>query len=47
MNSKGSGIPSLAFVALIILVIILIAALFPPVKETILEFLNAIFGGGG
>jgi hypothetical protein len=46
MDSKGSGIPSLAMVALIILLLILIAAFFPPVKETILEFLNAIFGGG-
>ncbi len=34
------------FFALIILVIILIAAFVPQVKETILDFLNAIFGGG-
>ena len=48
MDNKGSSsIPPLAFFALIILVIILVATFVPPVKETILEFLTAVFGGGG
>ena len=38
-------IPPLAFAFLIIVIFILIAAFVPPVKQTILDILNAIFGG--
>jgi len=39
------GIPSLAFAVVIIVIFIVIAAFVPPIRDTFLAFLNAIFGG--
>jgi predicted membrane protein len=44
MNKKGY-IPPLAFALIVLFIIILIATLVPAVRETIMAFLNAIFGG--
>ena len=45
MRLKKRRGQALAMLAIVILVIILIATFVSEVKQTILDFLNAIFGG--
>ena len=43
ISGKGVRIPAYAALALVILLTILVATARPDVKQTILDFLNAIF----
>jgi hypothetical protein len=45
MNQKGYawGLPALAWAIIILLVIILIVTFVPPVKETVMQIIGAIF----
>ncbi len=43
IHSEDAFIPALAALALVIFFIIVVATIIPPIKQTALDFLNAIF----